>query len=151
MGLSDRLAHAWNAFVNLDSKDRSSTFGDFGSAYSARPDRTKMTFGNERTIVSAIYTRIGLDIASIDFRHVRTDKANRYLEDVQSYLNECLSVEANLDQASQAFMLDVVLTLLTRGYARSFLSKRPSTRGCREDGTSRVCESGMSFSGTRLT
>jgi hypothetical protein len=88
-----------------------------GSGYSYRPDRVRLRIPNERSIVSAIYTRLAIDCASIDMRHIRNDKQDRYLEDIDSGLNNCLTVEANIDQAAQAFRIDLALTLFDKGVA----------------------------------
>ena len=113
----DRIKHSWNAFINLDRSDRQYNLGDFGNSYSMRPDRTRISYAHERTIISSIYTRIGIDVASVGIRHVRLDDNSRYLEDVKSGLNECLTLEANIDQAARAFRQDVAMTLFDKGVA----------------------------------
>jgi hypothetical protein len=115
MGFGDRLKHAWNAFVKVDQNDHM-MWGEPAS-YSIRPDRTRLRYSSERSIISSIYTRLGVDVASIDIRHVRLDDAGRYQEDVKSGLNECLTVEANIDQAARALRQDVALTLFDDGVA----------------------------------
>ena len=113
-----KLKHAWNVFTNQDEQRRLRTYtGDYGSAYSSRPDRTRIVFSNERSIISSIYTRLSIDIAAIDMRHVRTDDQNRYLEDINSGLNQCLVLEANIDQAARQFRQDIAMTLCDRGVA----------------------------------
>src|SRR6478735_3392128 len=113
-----RLKHAWNVFTNQSAQDRMRSYtGEYGAAYSTRPDRTRLVFSNERSIISSIYTRLSIDIAGIDMRHVRTDKENRYLEDIDSGLNNCLTLEANIDQAARQFRQDVATTLCDRGVA----------------------------------
>lgn len=107
-----RLKHAWNAFINQQFATSSY---DNGAGYSYRPDRTRLTYLNERSIISSIYARLSIDVASIEIRHVRLDKDNRYKEDIPSGLNNCLTVEANMDQAARHFRQDVVTTLLDRG------------------------------------
>lgn len=114
MGVTDRLKHAWNAFIGLESRN-DFNFGHGPLTYGSRPDRTRMYFGSERTIISSIYNRLGIDVAGIDILHVRLDDEKRYLEDVDSGLNNCLSVEANVDQAARAFRQDVVMTLFDKG------------------------------------
>lgn len=111
MGILDRLQHAWNAFSN----NRDPTYQDIGSSYSYRPDRIRFTRGNERSIITCVYNRIALDAASISIRHVRLDDAGRYLEDIDTGLNRCLSLESNIDQTNRAFMQDVVMSLLDEG------------------------------------
>lgn len=112
MGFSDRLYHAWNAFLN---KDPTSYYQNVGTGYSYRPDRARLSQGNERSIVTSIFNRIALDVASLTFQHVRLDAEGRFLEVIDSGLNECLTVEANIDQSAQAFIQDVVLSMLDEG------------------------------------
>lgn len=107
-----RLKHAWNAFFN---KDPTNEFKYYGPGYSYRPDRVGFSRGNERSIVTAIYNRIALDVASINIRHVRVDENGGYLEDMKSGLNNCLSVEANIDQTYRSFIQDVVISMLDEG------------------------------------
>lgn len=110
---ASRLQHAWNAFLNRDPT--STYYHNIGVGYSSRPDRTRFSRGNERSIVNAVYSRIAIDVASVDIKHVRLDKNNRYIGDVDSGLNYCLSVEANIDQTGRAFIQDVVMSLLDEG------------------------------------
>jgi hypothetical protein len=114
--IRDRLTHAWNAFLNIDQDGELTTYSS-GVTYGTRPDRTRLTVSNERSLISSIYTRLGIDVASVDIRHVRLDENNRYLEDVDSGLNNCLTVEANLDQAARAFRQDIAMTLFNCGVA----------------------------------
>ena len=107
-----RLKHAWNAFFN---KDPTPVRWDTGSAYAYRPDRPRLTRGNERSIVTAVYNRIALDVSALKMRHCRLDENERYIEDVESKLNRCLSIEANIDQTSRAFMQDIVMSMLDEG------------------------------------
>lgn len=107
-----RLRAAWNAFRNRDPTRK---YDDVGSGYSVRPDRVRMTRGNERSIVTAIYNRIALDVASIDIKHCRMDDKDRYKDTIKSPLNSCLTLEANKDQTAKAFMQDVVLSMLDEG------------------------------------
>ena len=111
-----RLKHAWNAFTNQDPDARFRSYGT-GIGYGGRPDRVRLTISNERSIISSIYTRLSVDVASVDIRHVRLDEKGRYLEDVDSGLNNCLTVEANLDQAARAFRQDIAMTLFDKGVA----------------------------------
>ena len=110
--IGSRLKHAWNAFFN---KDPTPVRWDTGSAYAYRPDRPRLTRGNERSIVTAVYNRIALDVSALKMRHCRLDKNERYIEDVESKLNRCLSIEANIDQTSRAFMQDIVMSMLDEG------------------------------------
>lgn len=109
--------HAWNAFFNQSPVDRTrnSEFG-MGIGYSGRPDRVR-NINNERSLVASIYTRIAIDIASIDIRHVRLDENNRFLAEIDSGLNNCLSLEANIDQGASQFKQDIVETLFNEGVA----------------------------------
>lgn len=114
MPFVDRIKHAWNAFVGLQARN-DFDYGHGPMFYGPRPDRVRMLFGNERSIISSIYTRLGLDAAAIDIFHVRLDDKKRYSGDVDSGLNNCLTVEANIDQAARAFRQDVIMTLFDRG------------------------------------
>jgi hypothetical protein len=111
--IGSRLKHAWNAFTNQDF-----TLSSYGDAVSyGRPDRTRSRIPNERSIISSIYTRLSMDVAGVDIRHVRNDDTGRYMEDVDSGLNNCLTLEANIDQAARAFRQDLALTLFDSGSA----------------------------------
>lgn len=108
----DRIKHSWNAFMN---KDPTYNYQNIGSSYSYRPDRTRLTRGNERSIVNSIYTRIALDVASIGVKHCRLDENGRFESVIDSNLNNCLTVEANIDQTSRAFLQDIVMSMLDEG------------------------------------
>lgn len=111
--LLSRLKHGWNAFTgNRDPTEYKITYGE---SYYRRPDRVRFTGGNERTIATAIYNRIAMDVASIDIRHVKLDNNGRYLEDVDSGLNECFKVAANVDQTARSFKQDIVMSMLDEG------------------------------------
>lgn len=114
MGLGEQLKHAWNAFTNQDDSLRGYN-RDWGGSYSIRPDRVRVRVSNERSIISALYTRLSVDVASIDIRHVRLDDQDRYVDDIDSGLNNCLNVEANIDQSGRAFVQDMALTLFNEG------------------------------------
>lgn len=107
-----RLKHAWNAFLNRDPTPR---YNDFSSSYTIRPDRVRFTRGNEKTIVTSIYNRIAIDVADLAIRHVRLDKDDRYIEDIDSGLNSCLNLEANLDQTGRALIQDIVMSMFDEG------------------------------------
>jgi hypothetical protein len=113
--IGSRLKKAWNAFLNKEQEDASYEYKDYGSSYFYRPDRFRLGYRHERTIINAVINRIALDCASIDIKHVKLDENGRYLEDVDSGLNKCLSVEANLDQTGRAFRNDIFLSLLDKG------------------------------------
>lgn len=106
-----RLKKAWNAFFSRDPTKYYSNYG----GYSYRPDRKRLTRGNERTIVTSVYNRIALDVSSISIEHVKLDDNDRYTQSIDSGLNECLTVSANLDQTSRAFIQDVVLSMFDEG------------------------------------
>lgn len=108
----DRIKHSWNAFMN---KDPTYNYQNIGTSYSYRPDRTRLTRGNERSIVNSIYTRIALDVASIGVKHCRLDENGRFESVIDSNLNNCLTVEANIDQTSRAFLQDIVMSMLDEG------------------------------------
>lgn len=111
----DRIKHAWNAFLNQDVRERFQSYESGGYSYGSRPDRTRYTIGNERSIISSIYTRISIDVASVGIRHVRTDEQGRYLNDEVSGLNNCLTLEANQDQGASHFRQDIVMSLFDEG------------------------------------
>ncbi|MBR6640915.1 MAG: phage portal protein, partial [Clostridia bacterium] len=114
---SSRVKHAWNAFVNKDpTRDLTNNYNEYsggGSYY--RPDRTRLSRGNERSIITSIINRIALDVAAIDIKHCRLDDEDRFKEVIPSKLNECLSLEANLDQTSRAFTQDTIMSMLDEG------------------------------------
>lgn len=112
MGFTDRLQHAWNAFMNRSPTDY---YRNVGDSYTYRPDRIRLARRNERSIVTSVYNRIALDVSAIDIKHVRLDENNRFKEEVDSGLNNCLTLDANLDQTGRAFMQDVVMSLLDEG------------------------------------
>ena len=114
----EALRHTWNVFTNQGAGIQDRVYsGYYGSAGSSRSDRQRISVSNERSIISSIYTRIAIDAASIDIRHVRTDDDRRFLEEIDSGLNNCLLLEANVDQAATQFRLDLVMTLCDRGCA----------------------------------
>ena len=107
-----RLKHAWNAFLN---RDPTSSRQYFGSSTYYRPDRPRFSRGNERSIVTSVYNRIALDVAAINIQHTRLDEDGRFKETVNSALNNCLTLEANIDQTGRAFIQDVVMSMLDEG------------------------------------
>lgn len=113
MGFLDRLQHGWNAFIM--NKDPTYNYQDYGMSYSYRPDRPRLTRGNERSIVTAIYNRIALDVAAITIKHCRVDENGRFVENIDSSLSKCLNLEANIDQTGRAFIQDVVMSMLDEG------------------------------------
>ena len=112
--LTSRLKKAWNAF----SKNRDPTVSQYqntGIGYVYRPDRVRFSRGNERSIVTSVYNRIAMDVAAISIRHCRVDENGRYIEDIRSGLNDCLSIEANIDQTGRSFIQDVVMSMFDEG------------------------------------
>lgn len=110
---SERLKHAWNAF---QSRSPTYQYKDLGVSSSYRPDRVRLTRGNERSIVTAIYNRIALDVAATSIRHVNLDpETGRYLEDRRTGLNNCLTLEANKDQTARSFIQDIVISMFDEG------------------------------------
>jgi len=110
--IGSRFKQAWNAFFN---KDPTNNMRDYGPSYSYRPDRFRFTGVNDRSIVTAIFNRISIDASLIGFRHVQLDEDKRYSYDVDSGLNKCLTLSANLDQTGRAFIQDVVASMLDEG------------------------------------
>lgn len=113
MGITDRLQHAWNAFMYEDR--RYTRYQYYGGGNSYKPDRIRLTRGNERSIVTSVYNRLALDASSMDIKHVRLDEDGRYTEDMISGLQNCLTLEANIDQTGRAFIQDVVMSMLDEG------------------------------------
>ena len=113
MGFLNRLQHGWNAFMNRDPTSYYTNAG--GNFYTYRPDRIRLSRGNERSIITSIYNRIGLDVASIDINHCRLDKDGRFIEFIDSGLNNCLNQEANIDQTGRAIKQDMVMSMLDEG------------------------------------
>ena len=112
MALTDRLQHAWNAFLN---RDPTYWRASYGPASYYRPDKIRPTMGNERSMVSSVYNRIALDVAYIDIFHARLDDDGRYTEQISSGLNECLNLSANIDQTGKAFIQDIVMSMMDEG------------------------------------
>lgn len=112
MKFTDRLRHAWNAF---NSDKNPWDYQDIGMTYSYRPDRVHFGKGNDQSFVTSVCNRIAIDAATIDVRHVRVDENNYYLETIDSKLNNCLSLEANIDQTNRAFIQDAVMSMLDEG------------------------------------
>lgn len=111
MGFLDRVRNAWNIFKNKDP----TWTADIGPGYGTRPDRMRFTRGNERSIITAVFNRIAVDVADVPILHVRTDDEGRYLETIHSELNSCLNIEANIDQTGRALMQDAVQSMLDDG------------------------------------
>lgn len=110
--LGSRVKRAWNAFLN---RDPTTIYREVGIGHSYRPDRPKLTRGNEKSIVTSVYNRIALDVAAINIQHVHLDENGRFLSTKDSGLNNCLTLEANLDQTARAFKQDVVISMFDEG------------------------------------
>jgi ribosomal protein L21E len=117
LSLGDRLKHAWNAFTN--EEERRGTSNNYSPSYgvmsSYRPDRVRLTPGNEKSIIAAVYNRIAIDTAAITIRHVRVDQNGVYKETIDSSLNNCLTLDANIDQTGRSFIMDTVLSMFDEG------------------------------------
>ena len=112
--LRKRIKNAWNVFTSRDPTQQP-VFPDHGISYGYRPDRIRLTRGNERSIVNAVYNRIAIDVASIDVKHVKTDENDVFIEEIDSFLNDILQTEANIDQTGRNLMIDAVISLLDEG------------------------------------
>lgn len=111
MSFGSRLKHAWNAFTgNVQINYR-----DLGMSYSYRADRPRLTRGNERSIVTSVYNRIALDVAALNFQHIRLDENGRFLSVIEDGLNNCLTLETNIDQTARSFIQDVVISMFDEG------------------------------------
>lgn len=112
ISFGNRLKHAWNAFF---SRDPTYMYKDVGSSYGRRPDRPRLSRGNERTILTSIFNRIALDVSGIEIKHCRLDDNGRFMEEIDSGLNNCLNLESNIDQTGRSFIQDVVMSMLDEG------------------------------------
>lgn len=113
--ITDRLKNAWNIFSNKDPSIQRNMYRDSFTSSILRPDRVRLSRGNERSIVNSIINRIGIDIASIDIKHVKTDEDGRYKSTMDSGLNNILTLEANIDQSGRQFIQDVVMSMFDEG------------------------------------
>lgn len=113
MAFTERLKRSWNAFFNKDPTPRVSN--NEGSSYSYRPDRVRFTFGNERSTITQVYNKIAVDCAAIDIQHIKLDEQKRFNGVIDSRLNECFTVSANIDQTGRALIQDIVMTMLDQG------------------------------------
>lgn len=121
MAVRDRLKHAYNAFLNRSPASTVSPYSgayssELGAGYSNNPTRTRFGFSGERSIISSIYTRLSVDAASIDLRHVKLDEQQRYVDDIQSGMHNCLNIEANIDQSGRAFLQDLYMSMFEGGH-----------------------------------
>lgn len=116
MGIGGKLKHAWNSFMsNDDTALTPSAWSPGGPSTSSRPDRTRFRYQSERTIISSIYTRLSIDVAAVRIEHVRVDDNDQYVETIKSGLNDCLKVEANIDQSGRHFRQDLASSLFQEG------------------------------------
>lgn len=111
MSFGSRLKHAWNAFAGNVQMD----YRNLGISYAYRADRPRLSRGNERSIITSVYNRIALDVASLKIQHVRLDESERFISVIQDGLNSCLTIEANIDQTARAFIQDVVISMFDEG------------------------------------
>lgn len=111
LSLGSRIKHGWNAFMNRDPTN----YVNVGPSYSYRPGRVRLTRGNERSIITAVYNKIAIDAAAISIKHCKLDENGRFISEVDSCLNNCLTLEANIDQTNRAFIQDVVMSMLDEG------------------------------------
>ena len=116
---TERLRSAWNVFRNNDERPARG-FTDYGVSYSSRPYVTRNGITTGKTIIGSIYTRLAIDFANIPIRHVRVDGNGRFVENISSGLNNCLVVEANVDQAAGAFRQDIAMSLFEEGVKPGF-------------------------------
>lgn len=110
--LMTRLKNSWNAFRN---RDPTMFYSEPGMSYTYRPDRPRFSGGNERTIATSVFNKIAMDVAAVDIRHCRVDENGRYIEDIKSDFNECLTIEANIDQTHRAFRQEAVMSMFDEG------------------------------------
>jgi len=139
----DRLYHAWNVFNDKESSEPPGTFMSYGEVTTFRPDRIRTFNSNERSIVTSIYARMSIDVASIDIRHVRLDENERYVETIQSGLNNCLTLEANIDQPGRQFKQTIAWSLFDKGVIAIVpidTSLNPKVTGSYDINTMRVGE-----------
>lgn len=108
-----RLKHAWNAFLNRDPTERYRYYGNGG--YSYRPDKPRLSFGHEKTMITSVFNRIAMDGSAISIQHIKLDEDGRFLSSIKSGLNNCLTLEANIDQTGRAFIQDAILSMLDEG------------------------------------
>ena len=110
MGIFDTLRHSWDVFRN-----REPTYLNRGTSATYRPDRTQLSRGNERSIITSIFNRIAIDVSSVNIKHFKVDANGRFIKEIDSGMNTCLNLEANIDQTGRAFMQDTVMSMLDEG------------------------------------
>lgn len=134
-----RLQHAWNAFFNKDPTGPTEITHNYVS-YS-RPDRYQMSYNNKRSIVAAIYNRIAVDASMIKMEHVKTDKDGRYKETMKSSLNDCLTIQANIDQSGKDLIRDAIISMFDEGTVALVITSAtedPNTNASYDVGSIRV-------------
>jgi hypothetical protein len=139
----DRFRKAWNAFVNPSNNTEDFEYGSTSYYGSTSPSRQRLFFYSERSIVSSIYTRIGIDVSGLVIKHVRLDNDGRYLDDIDGPLNDCFTLQANVDQSPRAFRQDIAMTLFDKGVAAVVpvdTSRNPETNEIFDIFTMRVGE-----------
>ena len=112
MGLLTTIRNSWNAFRN---RDPTMLYNEPSMGYSYRPDRPRFSRGNERTIATSVFNKIAMDVAAVDIRHCKVDENGRYVEDINSDLNNCLTLEANIDQSYRTFKQELVMSMFDEG------------------------------------
>lgn len=128
LAVSSRFKNAWNAFLNKDQNLNAYNTYQTGSFY--KPDRTRLSMGNERSIITSVFNRISIDVSSISIRHCKLDDNDRFSEYITDDLDNCLSLDTNMDQTSRSFFQDVVLSMLDEGCVAIIptdTSKNPAT------------------------
>lgn len=115
MSLIERLKNSWNVFTSNEQVQKQGYY-EYGRSTGYGTDRRRLSYNNERSIVNSVITRMAVDVSAFEFLHVRVSENDQFEEEITSHLNECLTVEANIDQSASAFKLDVALTLLDKGY-----------------------------------
>ena len=109
---AERVKNSWNAFLGREPTPRSYYY----NGYSSRPDRVHLSRGNDKSIVASIYNQIAVDVSNIDFRHVRVDEEDNYVEEIKDDLNNIFKINANLDQTGRQFIQDLVLSMIDEGW-----------------------------------
>lgn len=144
MAIADRVRSAWNAFTNTSVHEESNlNWAAPVVSTNESPSRPRLRFFNDKSIVSAIYNRISIDVAGVQYKHIVLDDKGRYLEDKDSHLNDCFTLEPNLDQGPRAFRQDIVMTLFDKGVAALVpvdTAKNPNTNEIFDIYTMRVGE-----------
>lgn len=115
MSFTDRVRNGWNAFMGRDPTEYTLNYQELGQGFSYRPDRTRLSVANERSIITTIYNRIAIDVSNCNIEHVKVDENGRYTDTIQSGLNNALTLDANTDQTGKAFIQDVVMSMFDEG------------------------------------